>query len=138
MFHGRLVPRANPSVTLVLTIALLSMLGLSGLALSVQAILWQPGSVVGSNCGCGWPGCGCLEMTPVPYDPPAANFTPWAGVDVIPPGSPPVPVPSVTVAASPAPPPAVPTSPVPTALPQPTTRPIPTQAPFPTPEIFDQ
>lgn len=132
MLYGRTMPRANRGATI--SVACLLLLAL----LLLLPPLWQPGSTVGSNCGCGWPGCGCLEMTLEPYNAPAPGWTPWAGVDVVPPGNPPAAQPTVTQAAPPATPAPAPTSPIPTALPVPTQAPIPTQAPFPTPEIMEQ
>ena len=134
MFYGRPVPRAN-HVPLSIAGVLIA---LTVLALLLLPPLWQPGSTVGSNCSCGWPACGCLELTPEPYSAPPANFTPWAGVDVVPPGNPPAAQPTVTQAVPPATPPAVPTASAPTALPVPTQNPVPTQEPFPTPDILDQ
>ena len=132
MLDGRTMPRANRGAAI--SVACLLLLAL----LLLLPPLWQPGSTVGSTCGCGWPGCGCLEMTLEPYNAPAPRWTPWAGVDVVPPGNPPAAQPTVTQAAPPATPAPAPTSPIPTALPVPTQAPIPTQAPFPTPEIMDQ
>lgn len=103
MLDGRTMPRANRGATI--SVACLLLLAL----LLLLPPLWQPGSTVGSNCGCGWPGCGCLEMTLEPYNAPAPNFTPWAGVDVVPPGNPPAAQPTVTQAAPPATPAPAPT-----------------------------
>ncbi len=101
-------------------------------ALPALPPLWQPGGVTGSNCGCGWGGCGCLEMTLVPYTPPAPMFTPWSGVTVIPTGAPPIAVPTVTVLPAPATPAPQPTSAIPTPETPPPTEPVPPETPFPT------
>ena len=133
MLYGWPLQRTSARATATGLLLLLALL-----ALLLLPPMWQPGSTVGSNCSCGWPACGCLELTLEPYSAPAANFTPWAGVDVVPPGNPPAAQPTVTQAVPPATPPAVPTASVPTALPVPTQNPIPTAEQFPTPDIIDQ
>lgn len=132
MYYGRVLQNTNNNkyiVVITMTLVLL---------LSVSYLVWQPGSVGTSNCGCSWPGCGCLSMTLVPYDAPAPNFTAWAGVDVLPPQSPPNAQATVTIQATFIPPTSVPTTAPPTPLPQQTQVPIPTQMPFPTPSIFEK
>lgn len=132
MYNGWILPRTNSNKYIVTTATAIC------LTLLISLLVWQPGSVGTSNCGCGWPDCGCVSMTLVPYTAPAANFTPWPGVDVLPPQAPPNAQATITVQASPVPPTPIPTIAHPTPLPWPTPVPIPTQAPFPTPEIFEK
>lgn len=128
MYDGRILPgmlTRRPWLLIWLALACV-------LAWALLQPIWQPGSVTTGNCACGWPGCGCVELTLQPYTMPTAGFIPWATVVV--PGLPgdPGPMATATFVATTAPQPTKPPNSQPTAITPPTVRPEPTMPTLPT------
>lgn len=131
MYDGRLLPRLlrRDDLRNWWLLGLLALMVAGWLALQP---IWQPPSVTTGNCQCGWPGCGCVELTLQPYTMPTSGFIPWATIAV--PNLPgdPGPAATATWVATSAAQPTTPPNSQPTAVPQPTQPPVPTAPPYPT------